>query len=65
MTNFEEYLTKNGKSSPRKATSTFTSGYILEVDVTHELDAKDAAYYQSLIGILCCILELGRSNIAV
>ena len=53
MANIEEYLTKHGKSLPRTSTSTFTSGYRHEVDVTPELDVKDAAYYQSLIGILC------------
>ena len=44
MTNVEEYLTKHGKSLTRKFTSTFTLGYRHEVDVTPELDTKDAAY---------------------
>jgi hypothetical protein len=32
---------------------------------THELDAKHGQYYQSLIGVLCWICELGRLNILV
>ena len=65
MENVEEYLTKHGNSLPHKATSPFTSIYRPEVDVTPELDAKDAAYYQSLIGILSWIVELGRADISV
>ena len=65
VANVEEYLTKHGKSLPHKATSPFTLGYRPEVDVAPELDAKDAAYYQSLIGILLWIVELGRADIAV
>ena len=31
--------------------------------MTAELDAADASYYHSLIGILCWIVELGRIDI--
>ena len=65
MVNVKEYLTKHGNSLPRKDTSTFTLGYRPEVYVTTELDAKYATYYQSLIGILRCIVELVRANISV
>ena len=43
--------------------SPFTTGYRPEVDVTDELNSTDAAYYQSLIGILRWIVELGRVDI--
>ena len=65
MANIEEYLTKHGESLPRKATPPFASGCRPEVDVTTELDTNDAAYYQSLIEILCWIFELGRADISV
>ena len=65
MANVEDYLTKHGMSLPLKSTFTFTSWYQTEVDVNTGLDAKDAAYYQYLIGILRCIVELGHADIAV
>ena len=65
MADVKEYLTKHGKSLPRKSTSPFTSGYWPEFDVTPELDANNAAYYQPLIGIIRCIFELGYADISV
>ena len=35
------------------------------MDVTAELTMNEAAHYQSLIGILRWIVELGRANITV
>ena len=34
-----------------------------EIDISPELNATDAAYYQSLIGILQWMVELGRVDI--
>lgn len=48
---------------PRRATLPFTNDYRPEVDVTNELSAEKAAYYQSLIGILRWIVELRRVDI--
>jgi hypothetical protein len=39
--------------------------YRPELDVTPELSPKEAAYYQSLIGILRWIVELGRVDIGL
>ena len=50
---------------PKKAPAPFTSGYFPELDITPEMDAKEAASYQSLIGILQWIFELGRVDITV
>ena len=40
-----------------------SNGYKPEIDVTPELDANDAAYYQLLIGVLQWMVELGRVDI--
>ena len=37
---------------PNKAPTPMSNKYRLEIDRSPELDATDAAYYQSLIGIL-------------
>ena len=65
VANVEDYLKKHGKSLPTKASAPISNGYRPEIDVTPELDVKEAAYYQSLIGILRWIVELGRADICV
>ena len=63
--NVEDYLaTIDRRLSPRTATP-LTQNYRPEIDVSDELDAKLASYYQSLIGILRWIVELGRVDICV
>ena len=42
-----------------------TTSYRPELDVTPELNDADASYYQSLIGILRWIVELGRVDICL
>ena len=37
--------------------------YCAEIDVSPELNATDAAYYQSLIGVVRWTVELGRVDI--
>ena len=44
---------------PYTADTPLTSTYRPELDVSRELNVADAAYYQSLIGILRWIVELG------
>ena len=61
--NVEDYLMKCGKKLPKRATAPFTSNYRPEIDVTPELDSIQGAYFQSLIGILRWIVELGRIDI--
>ena len=39
--------------------------YHPELDMSEELSPTDAAYYQSLIGILRWIVEMGRVDIAL
>ena len=40
------------------------TSYHPELDCTAELDEEEAAYYQSMIGVLRWIVELGRIDIA-
>ena len=44
---------------PNKADTPLTTTYRPEFDVSRELNVADAAYYQSLIGRLRWIVELG------
>ena len=61
--NVEEYVRKSENSHlkiPSKAETPLTTSYRPELDVSPELTPRDSAYYQSLIGILRWIVELGR-----
>ena len=48
---------------PKKAPAPMLNEYRPEIDISPELTATDAAYYQSLIGILRWMVELGRVDI--
>ena len=66
--NVEEYLKKRGDgrwSLPAKAETPIQSTYCPELDVSPELDAEEVSYYQSLIGLLRWIVELGRVDICL
>jgi len=52
-----------GKSLPKRAKTPLSSNYRPELDVSPTLNAADSAHYQSLIGILRWIVELGRIDI--
>ena len=63
--NVEEYLQDQGKRLPKRAETPIQTSYRPELDISEELKPKDAAYYQSLIGILRWIVELGRVDICL
>ena len=63
--NVTEYLKKRGEGLAAKSVTPMTSGYRPEIDITPELGEADAAYFQSLIGVLRWIVELGRVDINV
>ena len=66
--NVEEYVTRSENSHlkiPSKAETPLTTSYRPELDVSPELTTRDSAYYQSLIGILRWIVELGRIDICL
>ena len=60
--NVEEYLGKDQNPKiklPTRAETPLQTSYRPELDVLPELGPAEAAYYQSLIRILCWIVELG------
>jgi hypothetical protein len=61
--NLEMQLEERGVKLTVKASAPIASGYRPELDVSPELDPDDASHYQSLIGILRWIVELGRIDI--
>ena len=66
IANTEEYLAKhfNGRKLPKKhAVTPFAAGYRPELDFTDELNPDLANYYQSQIGVLRWMVELGRVDI--
>ena len=50
---------------PSKADTPLSTTYRPELDVSRELNVADAAYYQSLIGILRWIVEMGRVDVCL
>ena len=50
---------------PNEADTPLTTTYRPELDVSRELNETDAAYYQSLIGILRWIVELGQVDVCL
>ena len=48
---------------PNKAPAPMSNDYRPKIDISPQLDAIDAAYYQSFIGILLWMVELGRVDI--
>jgi hypothetical protein len=68
VSNVESYLAKQDTMKwklPNKADTPMQTSYRPELDVSPELGAIDASYYQSLIGILRWIVELGRVDICL
>ena len=63
--NVEAHLTVHGKKLPTRAETPIQTSYRPELDVSPELSKIMSAYYQSLIGILRWIVELGRVDICL
>ena len=61
--NVESYLKKKGLSFPKSCDSPLPTSYRPELDVTPELSVEYASHFQSLIGVLRWIVELGRVDI--
>ena len=62
--NVERHLKTNGDRLSTRANSPFSLNYRPEVDLSDPLDSHNVAYFQSLIGVLRWIVELGRADIA-
>ena len=62
--NAEVYYEKEYNSKfPTRVSSPFATGYRPEMDITKELNTEEANYYQSQIGVLRWIVEIGRIDI--
>src|SRR6476620_3784201 len=62
--NTEQYLDKTFKRKlPKRATSPWPTNYLAEMDTTPELNPTLAQYYQSQIGVLHWMVEIGRVDI--
>ena len=59
------HLQKRGDKLPYKVPTPILSGYWPEIDMSPELSKADASFYQTLIGVLHWIVELGRIDIDV
>ena len=68
MKNVETHVAKVNDARwqlPTKADTPLKASYRPELDVSPELDTANAAYYQSLIGVLRWIVELGRVDVCL
>ena len=64
--NVEEYLERSGRPTlKRNCKSPWPCNYRPEIDTSPELPLDEVSYYQSLIGVLRWIVELGRADIAM
>ena len=63
--NVEDYRERSNLGPLFKAKSPWTTNYRPESDTTPELTSSKASYYQSLIGVLRWIVELGRGDLAM
>ena len=66
--NVEAFISKEENKRwklPRSADTPMSTSYRPELDVSPALEPAEAAYYQSLIGVLRWIVELGRVDICL
>ena len=61
--NVEKHLRSINQSLPKYAPAPFTTNCRPEIDISSTLNESDSSYYQSLIGILRWVVELGRVDI--
>ena len=63
--NMETHLANSRESLFKCATTPWPREYRPETDISAQLNSSDAAYFQSLIGILRWIVESGRVDITM
>ena len=61
--NVKVWLERRGRKLPSRNATPLPTSYRPELDISPELDAGDANYFQSVIGILRWAVELGRIDI--
>ena len=57
------HMPMHGHTLPKKVYVPWLTDYSAELDMSPELDSKQANYYQSQIGVLHWIIELGQVDI--
>ena len=66
VANVKKWLETHGNwRLPTKSETPIQTSYRPEIDVTPELPPEESSYYQSLIGILRWIVELGRVDVCL
>ena len=65
VNNVEYYLHTKEEKIPACSNPPLSSNYRPETDVSPDLLTNNATYFQSLIGFLQCIVELGRADITM
>jgi hypothetical protein len=65
VSDVEKELSDVDQCLPTRVSTPLLQGYRPELDQSLELDAKRGQYYQSLVGVLRWICELGRVDILV
>ena len=65
VANVEKHLMSKGLKLPSRADTPLRTAYRPELDVSPVLDPTEAVYYQSLVGVLCWMVELGRVEICL
>ena len=61
--NVKSWLEKRDRKLPTRCSTPLPTSYRPELDISPELDAEDANYFQSVIGVLRWAVELGRVEI--
>ena len=61
----EKYLSQRNMKLSGRAHTPLSASYRPEIDISDELDSEEAAYFQSLIGVLRWIVELGHIDICL
>ena len=61
--NVESYLEKKGMTLCKAAGAPVTKDYRPELDTSPELDDEESTHYQSLIGVMRWMVEMGRVDI--
>ena len=64
IANVEKELKKRNMGLPTRTRVPMSNGYDASLDDSEELSDEDANYYQSLIGIMRWIVEMGRMDVA-
>ena len=59
VSNVEDHIRKTGEKLPNRVKSPWACNYCPESDLSPVLSPAKATYFQSLIGVLCRIVELG------